>query len=210
MAFHETRFPTDVSFGSTGGPERRTEVVTLRNGAEERNAVWAHSRRRYDAGMGVRSLDDLAEVLAFFEARMGRLYGFRWKDWADYKSCLPSGTPAATDQVLGQGDGVQQAFALAKTYRSGNVDYTRPITKPVAGSVSVAVDGTPLDEGTDWSLDTATGLVTFAAAPGLGSSVTAGFSFDVPVRFETDRIEANAASFSAGEIPSVPVLEVRV
>ena len=210
MAFHETRFPTGISFGSTGGPERRTEIVTLRNGSEERNAVWAHSRRRYDAGLGVRSLDDLAEVLAFFEARMGRLYGFRWKDWADFKSCLPSGEVGSGDQEIGAGDGAKTAFALTKAYVSGGVTYRRPISKPVAGSVLVAVDGVPLAEGDGWSVDTAAGQVTFDAAPAAGAVVTAGFAFDVPVRFDTDLIEANAASFAAGEIPSVPVIEVRV
>lgn len=210
MSFHETRFPTDVSFGSTGGPERRTEVVTLRNGAEERNAVWAHSRRRYDAGLGVRSLDDMAAVLAFFEARMGRLYGFRWKDWADFKSSIPSAEPGAQDQQIGVGDGASRSFALVKAYASGGVSYARPISKPVSGSVLVAVDGAALAEGVDWTVDLATGLVTLTTAPAAGAAVTAGFAFDVPVRFETDRIEANAASFSAGEIPSVPVVEVRV
>ena len=95
MNFHDVRFPAALSVGSSGGPERRTEIVTLSNGFEERNTPWAHSRRRYDAGLGVRSLDDLAEVVAFFEARHGQLHGFRWKDWADHKSCAPSAAPAA-------------------------------------------------------------------------------------------------------------------
>lgn len=90
MAFHEVLYPARLSYGSTGGPERRTEIVTLSNGFEERNSPWAHSRRRYDAGGGLRSLDDVAVLVAFFEARMGRLHGFRWKDWADYKSCPPA------------------------------------------------------------------------------------------------------------------------
>lgn len=210
MAFHDTRFPTDISFGSTGGPERRTEIVTLRNGAEERNAVWAHSRRRYDAGIGVRSLDDLAAVLAFFEARSARLYGFRWKDWADFQSCLPSEKPGFLDQEIGQGDGAQTVFQLTKSYQSGGVTYHRPVRKPVAGSVMVAVDGVERTAISQWSLDAATGEVTFVVPPPPGANVTAGFVFDVPVRFDTDRIEANVASFSAGEIPSVPVVEVRL
>ena len=209
MAFHDTRFPTDISFGSTGGPERRTEIVTLRNGTEERNSVWAHSRRRYDAGIGVRSLDDLAAVLAFFEARAGRLYGFRWKDWADFQSCLPSETPGFTDQTLGEGDGAQTVFQLGKAYTSGGVTYQRPIRKPVAGTVSVAVDGVERAAISDWSLDAGTGQITFVVPPPAGANVTAGFCFDVPVRFDADLIEANVASFSAGEIPSVPVIEVR-
>ena len=119
MNFHEVRFPAALSFGSSGGPERRTEIVTLKNGFEERNSPWAHSRRRYDAGLGVRSLDDLAELVAFFEARHGQLYGFRWKDWTDFKSCAPSEAPRAHDQKIGMGDGAANGFDLGKTYRFG-------------------------------------------------------------------------------------------
>ena len=102
MSFHEVRFPTSISFGSLGGPERRTEIVSLTNGFEERNTPWAHSRRRYDAGMGMRSLDDMEKLVEFFEARQGQLFGFRWKDWGDYKSCRASGDPGHQDQVIGQ------------------------------------------------------------------------------------------------------------
>ena len=114
MAFHEIRFPANLSFGSVGGPERRTEIVSMTNGHEERRTPWAHSRRRYDAGLGLRSLDDVAALIAFFEARAGQMHGFRWKDWADYKSCAPSVAPSHLDQDLGVGDGVRRVFALRK------------------------------------------------------------------------------------------------
>lgn len=210
MSFHEARFPTDLSFGSVGGPERRTDIVTLTSGFEERNTPWAHSRRRYDAGLGLRSLDDVADLIAFFEARQGQLYGFRWKDWADFKSCAPSADPSGTDQVIGIGDGATMSFQLTKTYVSGGVSYIRPVTKPVAGSVLMDVAGTPLTEGTGFSLDAATGMVTLYTAPTVGEEVRAGFEFDVPVRFDTDRIHVSADSFNAGQIPDVPVVEVRV
>jgi len=209
MNFHEVRFPAPLSVGSSGGPERRTEIVTLNNGFEERNSPWRHSRRRYDAGLGVRSLDDLAEVIAFFEARQGQLYGFRWKDWTDYKSCPPSSRPGSLDQVIGEGDGVTTAFQLIKTYRSGATAYARPISKPVEMSVSLALDGVKLD-GSDFEVDHANGAVTLATAPASGVRITAGFEFDVPVRFDTDRILASLSSLSAGEIPSIPIIEVRV
>ena len=147
MNFHDVRFPAALSVGSSGGPERRTEIVTLSNGFEERNSPWAHSRRRYDAGLGVRSLDDLAEVVAFFEARHGQLYGFRWKDWADHKSCAPSAAPSALDQRIGTGDGTTTVFALGKRYASGPQTYRRPISKPVVGTVRVAVGGVALAGG---------------------------------------------------------------
>ena len=205
MAFHEVLYPARLSYGSTGGPERRTEIVTLANGFEERNSPWAHSRRRYDAGGGLRSLDDVAALVAFFEARMGRLHGFRWKDWADYKSCAPSATVAPTDQEIGAGDGTTREFRLVKRYASAGQVYLRPIAKPVAGTVRVAVNG--VEQAV--TADPATGVVTLAAAPAAGTRITAGFEFDVPVRFDTDAIRTSVATFQAGEVPDVPVLEVR-
>ncbi|QYZ70887.1 DUF2460 domain-containing protein [Neotabrizicola shimadae] len=210
MAFHEVRFPANLSFGSQGGPERRTDIVTLASGHEERNTPWAHSRRRYDAGVGLRSLEDLEALIAFFEARQGQLYGFRWKDWSDFKSCPASRTVSAEDQVLGVGDAATDRFALMKRYASGEQAYVRPVAKPVAGSVRVAVAGLPQMEGSDFMVDTVTGLVTFFEAPARGARVTAGFEFDVPVRFDTDRIQVSLASFQAGDVPSVPVVEVRL
>jgi len=209
MAFHEVRFPANLSFGSIGGPERRTEVVTLANGFEERNTPWADSRRRYDAGAGMRSLDDIEALVAFFEARRGRLHGFRWKDWGDYKSCLPSGMVAFDDQVIGTGDGETAAFGLSKTYRSGIADYVRPILKPVPGTIAIGVQGDPQIETVHYTVDAATGVVRFATSPDVGVEVTAGFEFDVPVRFDADLIQTSVAGFQAGDMPSVPVVEVR-
>jgi len=199
-----------MSLGSSGGPERRTEIVTLVNGFEERNSPWAHARRRYDAGAGMRSLDDLAALIAFFEARRGQLHGFRWKDWADYKTGLPSQPISATDQVIGTGDGVTTAFQLSKTYASGGSTYTRVLRKPVAGSVIVAVAGVVQTLPAGFTVAHTTGIVTLNLPPALGAVVTAGCEFDVPVRFDTDRIIASIASFQAGDIPAVPVIEVRI
>lgn len=209
MAFHEIRFPANLSFGSVGGPERRTEIVTLQNGHEERNSPWAHSRRRYDAGVGLRSLDDVETLIAFFEARQGQLNGFRWKDWSDYKSCQASRAPSPLDQIIGIGDGIATVYQLKKTYRSGQETYVRPITKPVPGTVLVAVAEDPKVESLEFTVDATTGLVAFAVAPALGTQVTAGFEFDVPVRFDTERVQTSVASFQAGDVPSVPILEVR-
>ncbi|MGB5949474.1 MAG: DUF2460 domain-containing protein [Parvibaculum sp.] len=211
MAFHEVRFPLAISFGSTGGPERRTEIVTLGSGAEERNSPWAGSRRRYNAGTGVRTLDDLHMLIEFFEARRGRLHGFRWKDRADWKSCAPGGAISPLDQRIGTGDGARAAFQLAKTYSSGGASFERAIRKPVAGTLRVAVDGAEKMEGADFALDAATGIVTFSggAIPASGAAVTAGYEFDVPVRFDTDFLEINLAAFEAGSVPAIPVIEIR-
>ncbi|MBW7055720.1 DUF2460 domain-containing protein [Paracoccus bogoriensis] len=210
MAFHEVRFPANLSFGAVGGPERRTEIVSLASGHEERNTPWAHARRRYDAGMGVRSLDDLAAVVAFFEARSGQLHGFRWKDWSDFKSCLPSASPAFGDQVIATGDGQTRSFALVKAYVSGAHRYMRPITKPVAGSVRAGIGGDEMFPGTNYVVDHLRGIITFHQPPEVGADITAGYEFDVPVRFDTDRIAVSVSSFQAGQVPDIPVIEVRV
>ena len=208
--FHEVVFPIAVSFGATGGPERRNEIVTLMSGRETRNARFAHSKRRYDAGTGLRSAEDLHDVLAFFEARRGSLHGFRFRDPFDMKSCRPQQMPTALDQPIGTGDGEQAVFQLVKTYGDGDDAYVRPVTKPVAGTVRVAVDGEERAEGVDFTIDASTGLVTFDAGniPASGAAVTAGFVFDVPVRFDAERIEASLATFRAGAIPTIPLVEV--
>jgi uncharacterized protein (TIGR02217 family) len=212
MAFHEIRFPTGISRGATGGPERRTDVVVLGSGFEERNARWAHSRRAYNAGYGVRTLDDLHAVLAFFEERRGRLHAFRWRDHADWKSCPPESTPTALDQVIGTGDGSLAEFQLVKRYGAAHAPYDRPIKKPVAGTVLVAVDASPQTPGVDFDVDSTTGLVTFRPGriPTPGAVVTAGFEFDVPVRFDTDKLEISVSGFRHGVIPAIPIIEVRL
>lgn len=208
MTFDNIRFPTSISRGSSGGPERRTDVVTTASGREERNARWANSRRRYDAGFGVKSLDDIHAVIAFFEERRGRLHAFRWKDHADFKSCAVSATPAATDQIIGTGNGILASFQLIKKYGTGLRDYSRAVTAPIASTVLIAVNGVATNF---FSLDAQTGIVTFAAGhiPAAATTISAGFEFDVPVRFDTDAISINLAHFSAGEIPQIPLLEVR-
>lgn len=206
MSFDDVRFPTEISRGSTGGPERRTEIVVTGSGAEERNSRWADSRRRYNAGFGVKSLDDIHRVVAFFEERRGRLHGFRWKDHLDFKSCAPQGAVTAFDQVLGTGDGATMRFQLVKRYGTGLRDYLRTITKPVAGTLRVAVAG---QDVTGFALDALTGVVTLAAPPAAGAAVTAGFAFDVPVRFDTDELRISLAQFAGGDIPDIPVVEIR-
>jgi uncharacterized protein (TIGR02217 family) len=210
--FHEVQFPPDIALGATGGPERRTDIVTLRSGDEERNSVWANSRRKYDASYGVKTFAQLEIVAAFFEERRGRLTGFRWKDHFDYRSCSSPNTPSPTNQVIGTGNGVLATFQLTKKYGSLYAPWVRSIRKPVAGTVRVAVAGTEKVLGTHFTVDTATGIVTFTAGniPPNGASVTAGFQFDVPVRFDTDYLEIDRALMQGGYIRSIPIIEIRV
>ena len=206
MAFDNVRFPVAISRGLIGGPERRTDVVMTASGREERNARWANSRRKYNAGYGVKSLDDIHAVVAFFEERRGRLYAFRFKDHTDFKSCKPSAVVSATDQVIGTGDGVTTTFQLTKTYGTAR-PFARPVTAPVLGTVLLSINGVAT---TQFSVDVTTGLVTFNSAPQASAIIAAGFEFDVPVRFDTDQIKINLAHFAAGDIPDIPLLEVRL
>lgn len=206
--FHNVRFPLGVSFGATGGPERRTEIVTLGSGREERNQRWAMSRRRYDAATGVRHREDLRTVVDFFEERRGRLYGFRYRDPLDNKSCAANDAPGPRDQRLGVGDGVQSAFHLTKRYGDAFAPYDRRIALPVDGTLLVSVAGRVLSEGSDYTFDK--GVITFLAGaiPQPGEAVAAGFQFDVPVRFDTDRLDINLSRIEAGSIPSIPIVEI--
>jgi uncharacterized protein (TIGR02217 family) len=211
MAFHEVRFPLDISRGAQGGPERRTEIVVLGSGAEERNSRWAQSRRTWNAGYGVHSLDALHAIIAFFEERRGRLHGFRWRDPADWKSCAPQATPGPLDQQIGTGDGATATFQLTKIYGGSFAPWTRTIEKPVAGTVSIAVAGIARTAGTHFTVDATTGRVTFLAGqvPTAGEAVTAGFEFDCPARFDTDKLEINVQGFRHGAIPHIPIIEIR-
>ncbi len=200
--FHEARLPLALAFGASGGPERRTEIVELASGGEARNAVWAGSKRRWDLAGAVQRLSDLQALVAFFEARRGRLHGFRFRDPIDHSSGAPGAGPGPADQALGVGDGARAVFPLVKAYG----DYERRIVKPVAGTVRVAVGGAELSSG--FSVDTTTGEVAFETAPAAGAGVTAGFEFDTPVRFDADRLETTLDAFGAGRAVSVPIIEI--
>jgi len=208
-AFHEVSLPLPFALGASGGPERRVDIVALGSGAEARNTPWAHGRRRYDIGGAVRTLDQVHELIAFFEARRGKLHGFRFRDPFDFKSCTPSATPAATDQIIGEGDGERTVFALQKAYGAGASAYARPIQKPVAASVIIAVDSEVLAPAA-FEVAADTGLVTLAVAPSAAAVIAAGFLFDTPVRFDADRLDLALDGFGAGHAVSVPLVEIKV
>lgn len=208
--FHETLFPLDVSLQGRGGPERRTEIVSLGSNREARNARWNYSRRRYEAGYGVKTLAQLMKIVDFFEERRGRLYGFRWRDRLDHTSCAPGNAISPLDQEIGIGDGALSEFPLFKHYGGSFARYSRPIVKPVSGSVRIAVDGE--EKTTGILIDYITGFVRFATnqIPPVGSIITAGFLFDTPVRFDTDYLEVDIEAFTAGDIPKIPIIEITI
>jgi len=198
MAFVEVQFPADISFGSSGGPEYSTDIVITHGGHEQRNINWAAARARYNVAHGVRSQSQLDTLIAFFRARKGRAHGFRFKDWADYKGI---------NQSIGTGNASATTFQLKKTYSSGGSTESREVKKPVMGTVNIYLNG--VLQGSGWSVNTVTGLVTFSSAPGYGVAVAADFEFDVPVRFDTDRLSASLESYGSYSWNDVPLLEVR-
>lgn len=202
MAFHDVVFPMTLTLGAQGGPHWRTDVLPLASGAEVRNAPWSRGRRRWEVGSAVTDLAGLQTLIAFFDARSGPLHGFRFRDPVDHKSCDPDDVPAFDDQPLGVGDDVKLAFQLTKT-RDG---FVREIYKPVAESVRIGVDGVLLEQG--WSVDLSTGGVVFDSPPAANTVLTAGFEFDIPVRFEDDQINAVIEAYGAGRIASLGLVEL--
>jgi uncharacterized protein (TIGR02217 family) len=208
MAFHEIRFPVDIAYGSVGGPVRRTDIIMLDSGFEQRNTTWSQSMHKFNVAYGIKTYDQLYAVKQFWEARLGRLYGFRYKDWADFKSGLPTSTVSNVDQQLGTGDGSKTTFQLRKAYTSGSSTYYRSISKPVSGTTVIALNGVSSVSG--WTVDTTTGIVTFSVAPSNGVIVTAGFEFDVPVRFDTDEMNTALSAYTTGNLDELSLIEIRV
>lgn len=206
--FDEVQLPLRIGFGTRGGPGFSTEVITLDGGYERRTQFWSQARRSYDAGTGLCSASDIVLLQAFFQARAGRARGFRLKDWTDFTSAADGvSAPQAGDQIIGTGDGARMQFQLSKTYASGSVQHQRLIRKPLAGSVLLALGG--VAQGSGWSVDSTTGVVSFAVAPGSGVAVTTGFAFDVPVRFDTDQLTLSLQD-NLTQRGTVPLLELRV
>ena len=205
--FHNARFPLSLAFGASGGPSRRTDIIRLASGAEHRNTPHAHSRRRYNAGAGVKSVDELYDLIEFFEARFGQLHSFRFRDPLDYKSCKPDEDISPTDEIIGTGDGVTENFRLIKTYSDAAGIYKRRITKPVLETVKIALNGTEIP-ASEFSVDELKGVVIFTAPPPPEASITAGFEFDVPVRFDTEHLDVSLEAFGAGQAINIPLIEI--
>jgi uncharacterized protein (TIGR02217 family) len=199
MGFVEVQFPADISYGSSGGPGYSTDIVMAENGYEQRNVNWQEARARYNVAHGVKTKAQLDTLIAFFRARKGRAYGFRFKDWTDYQ---------ATNQALGTGNGTQKVFSLVKRYASGGSEEVRLIRKPVAASLKIYANGTLQTSG--YTLDATQGIVNFASAPANGVVVTADFEFDVPVRFDVDRLSATLDAYGVHSWLDIALIEVRV
>jgi len=199
MSFHEVQFPTDISYGSTGGPTFHTTIVELGSGFEQRNVDWAQARAKYNVAWGVKTDAQLQALLDFFYGRKGRAYGFRFKDWTDYQG---------TTEAIGTADGAEQHYQLVKVYTSGGTTYTRNIFKPVSGSVHVFFGG--VEQGSGWSVSTTTGVITFTSPPTVGTVITATFDYDVPVRFDVDQLSMSLDEYGINSALDIRLVELRI
>lgn len=197
--FHEVQFPPKIAYGASGGPEFSTSITTTQAGFEQRNINWLKSRGRWDVSTGIKNKADMDAVIAFFRARFGKAYGFRFKDWSDYQ---------AVGQNIGTGDNVLTAFQLTKTYVSGSNIYVREIKKPVTSTVTIYLNSVLQVSG--YTIDHDTGIVTFSVAPGVGVLVTADYDFDVPVRFDTDMLAVRIDGPAQYLWDSIPIVETRI
>lgn len=185
MAFLETPvFPGCPSYGYVARPQYSTTIVRMANGREYRNRNWSRPLYRYDITVGPRLEEEIQELLEFFHAVGGEDEGFRFKDYADYKSCRVNETPTAFDQPLLFADVDSESYQLTKAYVAGARTQYREIYKPVDGTILIADDGDIKTEDVDYFVDYTTGLVTLNFTP--SSEATWGGEFHVPVRFEGD------------------------
>lgn len=216
MGFHDVQFPTDLAYGTRGGPGYSTTILFTDSGHENRIARWSRPRYKYDASYAVRTLAQLATLRQFYIARLGPAHSFRLKDWTDYNSTATDGgtepeTVHQLDQYClpAQGDGSNKSFQIVKRYTSGGSTVVRPITKIVDNTLKVALGGTL--QGGGYTVNLNTGVITFTVAPQDGEDVQCGFEFDVPVRFGDELDDVFSISiddFSSGSIPSIPLVEV--
>ena len=212
MAHLDRDFPMNVAAGARAMRRRRSDIVELASGHEERAQRWQHSRLSFSAGLGVRSSDDLAAVLDLWEEAAGPVHSFRFRNWSDWRSGLPSAPVTPLDQPLGVGDGVRVAFQVVKRYGTA-LPVDRPVQLPHAGTFRLAINGVEALSG--WSLSVTGGTVTFAAPPAAGAVLRCGFTYDVPVRFADDMVSAEWLFFEPGgpgleAAPDISLVEVRL
>lgn len=201
LAFLETpRFPDQISYGSSGGPTFRTFIFEGHSGIEQGAVAWDRARHRYNAQKGITDKDDMDVVRAFFFNLRGRARGFRWKDWSDYE---------LVNEQIGVGDGVVAAFKITKTYTSGALSYVRRIFKPVTG-IQVRVAGVLKTVAVHYNINTTTGIITFTGGniPTVGQAVTVTGEFDVPVRLDTDQLDAAHEGFLIETWGQIPIVEL--
>lgn len=209
MSVDDVLYPLEVTAGAAG-PSFSTVVTEYGSGFESRNQDWSASRMSFDLGSRPVGAAEAELIMAFFRSRKGKARGFRIRDPFDSRSCASSAVPAKGDQAIGTGDGAKLTFQLVKIYADGSgQSEVRKITRPVAGSVLVAVAGVLKTLGVDYTLNVTTGIVTFAAPPAAAAAITAGFRFDVPARFDIDALMVESLGGDNIQLPPIPAVELR-
>lgn len=206
MSFHNVRLPEDVERGARGGPGFNTTILTLSSGFEKRNINWERSRGSWDIGYGLDKKSTLETVLAFYYARRGEAYGFRFKDWTDYQIGDDAND---TPQEIGTGDDSETEFQAVRRYTSGSTTFDRAVTRLVSGTVRVFVSAVEQTVSVDYTVDVDTGVITFTSPPTNGFSVGLICEFDVPVRFDTDKLDLEAIRSDVYSVPEIPLIELR-
>jgi len=191
--------------GAVGGPGFRTSVIPLGNGFERRNVEWSKAKANYDVAHGLKDQTELNALLKFFYARMGKAYGFRFKDWSDYK--LPFTGEAA--QALCTTNGATSVFQVYKTYTDAGGTYNRIIQKIVAGTFVLKNNGVV---SADYTVDVNTGLVTLGVTlrATTGRAITVACEFDIPVRFDIDDMKVSFADYNNYTWGQIPLTELRL
>ena len=197
--FEEIRFPSDISYGSSGGPEYSTDIITTSSGHESRNVNWSYGKVRYNVAQGIRTAQQLEKLICFFRARKGKAIGFRFKDWSDYK---------VREQLIGYGDGNNTKFQFIKTYQSGTFSEKRTILKPVKDTVTIYLDDEVVKEDL-LEIDYIIGVINFKIAPSNKQRITADFEFDIPARFDTDHLPALMESYGLYSCNNITIVEIK-
>lgn len=203
--FIDELFPVTISKDAESSVAYSTTVVTAKSGRKQKNKNWEYPLNTYDVSFGIRAMQDLEEVVNFFHVAEGKANYFRFKDWADYKSCSVMLQPSSTDQVIGVGDSLQTDFQLVKNYTIGGTTKVRKITHPLINTLEVAIDGVST---TAYSMGD-NGLIKFNSAPSSNSQITAGYEYHVPVSFADDTISTQMDNYNNGNI-SLNLVEVRL
>lgn len=196
-SFLEIQFPTEVSYGAIGGPEFFTDVITCNNGLEMRNINWQTPRLRFNLNPAIKTKAQLEEIVAFFRICHGKALGFRFKDWSDFK---------LEKQLIARGNDIDKNFQLIKTYGIGEMKTIRKITKPVHNSIIIYLNERKVLANIDYSK----GIISFDTPPKNNEKIIIDGEFDVPVRFDIDRLSTSIESYCVYSHNEIFLTEIKI
>lgn len=220
--FVDVYLPPDIrAYPWTSSPRWSTTITQVASAAEHRNQNWLNPLHSFKASQAVRCHEELEDLLEHWMVMRGPLFTFPMQDPLDFasarlKKANLAPALAGTDQFIAFGDGFTRVFTLQKKYTRGGVDYFRPITLPVVETVELMLNAIPVDDsgspGGPYTVDVVrdTGELIFSHAPPVASILTAGFLFDVPVRFlGDDSFDRIVSAFQVDGFADLDFVEVR-